>query len=382
MAFQQGQDKKGRQDRQDTEARRTLPHPSLLLTWCVCLSLTLIPRDLATARRSPFSAEKASFSLVTDRGVLPYRINSVFVMPGELLRFQIRASGKQTRYLVKATGGEIVRRGSRLWQWQAPPRSGLYRLTIRPHQSKETMRLNAFVMVPARHVEKGFLNGYQIGAYPDRPLRGQPIYGRPPGFIEITSQTENTYLTPHFQLKQFVCKQEGRFPKYAVLREELLLKLELILETLNTSGYYCETLHVMSGYRTPHYNRSLGNVQYSRHVWGGAADIFIDEYPCDGEMDDLNHDGLIDPRDAAVLYKLIESAEQNPAWRRLRGGLAIYGSNAFHGPFVHVDTRGQSVRWGLSPTPSQDMVGLHEHVDSEHHIAIQGSAPDHLHGRT
>ena len=355
MTLQQGRVERARRH---TEVSRTVPARASLffITWCICLSLTLIPRDLATARRRPFSTERASFSLVSDRGVLPYRINSVFVMPGGTLRFQVQAKSKRTRYLVEATGGEIVNSGGRSWKWRAPYRSGLYHLTIRPRQSKETMRLNAFVMVPANRAEKGFLNGYRIGAYPDRPLRGQPIYRRPPGFIEITAQTENIYLTPHFQLKQFICKQEGEFPKYAVLREELLLKLELILETLNAKGYYCETLHVMSGYRTPHYNRSLGNVQYSRHVWGGAADIFIDEHPRDGDMDDLNHDGVIDPRDAAVLYKLIESAEQHPAWRRLRGGLAIYGSNAFHGPFVHIDTRGQSVRWGLPPSPSEKTV--------------------------
>lgn len=321
----------------------------LLLLACL-LSLLFVPGNLATARNATnlkIFSQKTSFSVVIKNKTFPYRMNSVFVMPGELLFFQVQGRGKAS-YTVQTTQGELIRTGSRAWKWKAPYTSGISRLRISSDKSHEAIRLNAFVMVPAGHVRQGYLKGYRIGAYPDRPLRGQPMYRQPKGFIEVTSKTQNTFLTPHFQLKQFLCKQEGDFPKYVVLREELLLKLELILETLNANGYHYPTLNVMSGYRTPHYNRSLGNVQYSRHVWGDAADIFIDAHPRDGDMDDLNQDGVIDTQDAAVLYKLIESVEQKPPWRRLRGGLAIYRSNAFHGPFVHVDTRGQTVRWGVS----------------------------------
>ena len=341
----------------------TLP----LVLWCLVLSLLLVPHDLATARDARGLTKKTSFSVVIKKTTFRYQINSVFVMPGERLSFTVKARGKST-YTAQAADGELTLRASRSWTWRAPSQSGLYRLHIRRDKSKEAMQLNAFVMIPASHMEQGYLNGYRIGAYPDRPLRGQAIYQQPQGFIEVTNTTKNTFLTPHFQLKQFLCKQEGDFPKYVVLREELLLKLELILETLNANGYHCPTLNIMSGYRTPHYNRSLGNVQYSRHVWGDAADIFIDEHPRDGDMDDLNQDGVIDPQDAAVLYKLIESVEQKPAWRRLRGGLAIYRSNAFHGPFVHVDTRGQTVRWGVSPDlpeesdPPEETAALHDNT--------------------
>ena len=333
-----------------------------ILAWVT--SLLLIPRDLATARDARVSPEKISFSVVIKNKTFPYRINSVFVMPGELLLFQVQATGK-AGYTVQAAQGELIRSGSRAWKWKAPYTSGIYRLRVSSDKSQEAMQLNAFVMLPAGHVRQGYLKGYRIGAYPDRALRGQPMYRQPKGFIEVTSKTQDTFLTPHFQLKQFLCKQEGDFPKYVVLREELLLKLELILETLNANGYPCPTLNVMSGYRTPHYNRSLGNAQYSRHVWGDAADIFIDEHPRDGDMDDLNQDGVIDPQDAAVLYKLIESVEHKPAWRRLRGGLAIYRSNAFHGPFVHVDTRGQTVRWGVSPNLPEETAELHENAEGE-----------------
>jgi acetyl-CoA carboxylase carboxyltransferase component len=60
------------------------------------------------------------------------------------------------------------------------------------------------------------------------------------------------------------------------------------LQALNEAGRTVERFVVMSGYRTPFYNAAIGNVPYSRHVWGGAADIYIDDAPRDGEMDDLN----------------------------------------------------------------------------------------------
>jgi uncharacterized protein YcbK (DUF882 family) len=102
----------------------------------------------------------------------------------------------------------------------------------------------------------------------------------------------------------------------------------------------------MSGYRTPYYNKAIGNVRYSRHVWGGAADVFVDHDPKDDLMDDLNGDGHIDYRDAAVLYDIIDDLYGRPFYARFLGGLGRYKKTASHGPFVHVDVRGFRARWG------------------------------------
>ena len=161
----------------------------------------------------------------------------------------------------------------------------------------------------------------------------------------MTPEIEATHVSPHFTLGEFVCKQEAEYPRCVVLRERLLLKLEYLLEQANESGYRCEGFVVMSGYRTPHYNAAIDNVRYSRHLWGDAADIYIDENPKDGVMDDLNRDGHIDERDAAVLYDLIESLTGDESYARFEGGLGSYGSTPAHGPFVHVDARGFKARW-------------------------------------
>ena len=173
-----------------------------------------------------------------------------------------------------------------------------------------------------------------------------PIYRPPRGFIEVTEDNLETLVSPHFRLKDFLCKQDGDYPKYLVLQEKLLLKLELILEKVNEEGVRCNTFHVMSGYRTPYYNKLIGNVKYSRHLWGGAADIFIDEHPEDSMMDDLNGDGQIDYRDAGVLYDIIDRMYGKPWYQRFLGGLGRYKKTSNHGPFVHVDVRGFRARWG------------------------------------
>ena len=101
----------------------------------------------------------------------------------------------------------------------------------------------------------------------------------------------------------------------------------------------------MSGWRSPDYNRSIGNkTSVFRHLYGDAADIFIDEDK-DGYMDDLNGDGKIDIGDAKALQSLAQSLSINSEGKWIQGGLASYRKNEFHGPFVHVDARGYPARW-------------------------------------
>jgi len=191
------------------------------------------------------------------------------------------------------------------------------------------------------------------GAFSSTPERskksGEALYLPPDGYIELTEDNADLKLSPHFKLSQFPSKQSSNYPKYLVLREQLLLKLELLLEQVNREGIAADTFTVMSGYRTPYYNAAIKNVPYSRHVFGGAADIYVDVSPRDDVMDDLNRDGRFDYRDAQYLYEIADRLFGDPRLATLRGGLGVYRSNAAHGPFLHVDARQQRARWGLLP---------------------------------
>ena len=273
--------------------------------------------------------------------VIAYPVFAIFVMPGSPI-----SAG-----FVDSTGGATITFDGREVQagdpeLVAPDEPGLYVLELRNTVTGETARIHVFTMVPATRVGKnGWLNGYRIDHYPRQPLRGLDIYQPPKGFVEVTEDNAGVKVSPNFTLGEFVSKQASGYPKYVVLRSSLLLKLENILASLNNAGHPADGLVIMSGYRTPFYNRSIGNVQYSRHVWGGAADVYVDDNPRDGRMDDMNGDGRIDRSDAKWFANFVDDMSRKGAFGPRVGGLGVYGATSAHGPFIHVDVRGTRARW-------------------------------------
>ena len=265
----------------------------------------------------------------------PDRVRALIVRPGETVTVEVRDRAAESGYVARPTAGRLVPLSAGRWAWTAPPAPGLYPIQVVAPDGSDSVTLQAFVVVPYDRVQGELLNGYRIGQYPRNP---------PAGFVEVTRENEDVLVSPHFRLKQFLCKQPAGSRKYVVLNERLLVALEYVLERVNAAGYRVTTFHVMSGYRTPAYNRSIGNVRFSQHQWGAAADIFIDENG-DGRMDDLNRDGRSDIRDAEVLYRLIDAAAARPEGLGLIGGIGKYAPTSAHGPFVHVDVRDRKARW-------------------------------------
>lgn len=270
------------------------------------------------------------------------RVRALTVLPGETVTFDLVDRDGGSRYVAKPAAGQLVEIGAGRWSWTAPLEPGLYPIDV--NAAGAAVTLQAFVMFPYDRLKGEFLNGYRIGRYPAKPLRGLAAYGPPQGFVEVTPENEDVMVSAHFRLKQLLCKQPGSARAYVVLNERLLVALEYVLEQVNAAGYRATTFHVMSAYRTPAYNRAIGNVQYSQHQWGSAADIFIDENG-DGRMDDLNGDGRSDIHDAEALYRVIDAAAARPEGQGLIGGIGKYSSTANHGPFVHVDVRNFKARW-------------------------------------
>jgi len=266
---------------------------------------------------------------------------SAFVMPGEELLLETVAP--ESEITVHAVAGTTTRRGETLWCWRAPDAPGLHPLIITDGVTGRNMCIQVFVLTP--YSGERLLNGYRIGRYERLPLKGDAAYNMPEGLIEVTPENKNTLVSPHFRLEQFLCKQSSAYPKYIALRPALLQKLEALQASYSERFRKPVTLHVMSAYRTPHYNAGIGNTtRYSRHLYGDAADVFVDG---DGNdvMDDLDENGRVDVHDAGLLFGLVEELDGDHEHRA--GGLGIYGRRPNHGPFVHVDTRGTSApRWG------------------------------------
>jgi hypothetical protein len=221
------------------------------------------------------------------------------------------------------------------------------------HTVRDSGGTSRFALITMRDfTEKlgGRIGGYRIGFWPaERRRTASSAYANPEGFIEVTPENADTRVSEHFRLRDFLTHdQQAVWPKYLVLRAPLVDKLELVIDQLEAKGTPVQRMSVMSGFRTPLYNarggETGGRSKVSRHMYGDAADVFVDN-DGDGRMDDLNHDGRIDYRDAQVILDAVEEVER--VHGDLVGGVGVYRATRSHGPFAHVDVRGQRARWGL-----------------------------------
>ena len=231
-----------------------------------------------------------------------------------------------------------------------PAQPGVYSLASKFGQAMQSMsNFNVITLVPFSEKQNGKIGLYYLGTWPfekgGKPKT--PAYANPTGFIEVTPQNEDTQVSEHFRLRDFLTKdQPNVWPKYLLLSPKLLDKLELTIAELEKEGHPVRHAQIMSGFRTPNYNVRGGNTEgranLSRHMYGDASDIFIDN-DGSGAMDDLNGDHRVDIRDAQVILGAVERVEREHP--ELVGGVGVYSACCGHGPFTHIDVRGYRARW-------------------------------------
>ncbi len=231
---------------------------------------------------------------------------------------------------------------------EAPRRPGVYRIALvvdDAHKGVDDLRV--ITLVPFAAKKAGQIGSYRLGQWPYERGGAPSAYAIPAGFVEVSAENRSLPVSEHFTLGDFLTKdQAGVWPKYLLLDTELLDKLELIIAELEREGYPVEHMAIMSGFRTPRYNgvggSGSGRGRLSRHMYGDATDIFVDN-DRDSWTDDLNRDGRVDIRDADVVARAAERVEARHP--HLVGGVGVYRATSAHGPFTHVDTRGRRARW-------------------------------------
>lgn len=230
----------------------------------------------------------------------------------------------------------------------APAVAGVWSLAVKAGAIvKPVTDLSVITLRPFTEKRRGRIGLYYIGSWPGEGTRSAARMSVPSGFIEVTASNQDTPVSEHFALRDFLTKgQDNVWPKYLVLDMRLVDKLELVLADLASRGVRVDNVQVMSGFRTPQYNAKGGNTAgraaLSRHMYGDAADIFIDN-DGNGRLDDLNGDGRVNLRDVRVIEAAAERVERaHPA---LVGGVGVYPAASGHGPFIHIDTRGYRARW-------------------------------------
>lgn len=298
----------------------------------LCTFLLLTAMSTATWA----TPSRAGFTIAFQEVETDLSIITTSVMPADRLLIRTVAQAWSEQGSLRQSAGG--------WEWLAPEEPGHYAIYF--NHASERLTLQVFVLTPFQNGQQDALDGFRIGSYQQELFRGLATYAAPQGFIDLSNELAELPVSPSFTIGQFISKQQPEHEKtYLLVLPAMLIKLETLLEAINQEGWAAPTLHVMSGFRTPWYNQSIGNnTSTSRHLYGGAADVWIDS-DGDGEMDDLNRDGVVDREDAVTLAQLAESLEARGGRNWPPGGIGIYDATQWHGPFVHIDSRGYQARW-------------------------------------
>lgn len=342
-----------------------------MTAWVAAINQTILEqREMAeAARQAGVKAPPVAVNAPTQQiasSILDAHAPSVAFISDAMMTFvdPLRGASGKVRLATREPGGSIVtgapegaaavlktgEQTSTSPEFAAPEKPGLYKLAVQINEAtREVQDLNVATLVPFSEKRGGRIGPYFLGNWPFEHAKAtlKANYGAPAGFIEVTPENANTQVSDHFRLRDFLTKdQPNVWPKYILLSPKLLDKLELTIGELEAMGHPVRRVTVMSGFRTPNYNvhggNTAGRANLSRHMYGDASDIFIDN-DGNGSMDDLNHDGRVDARDAEVVLAAAERVERNNP--SLVGGVGVYSASAGHGPFTHIDVRGYRARW-------------------------------------
>ena len=128
-------------------------------------------------------------------------------------------------------------------------------------------------------------------------------------------------LTENFSKREFDCKDGTTTP------DDLMDNLRKLAENLQKiRDEIGSPIRVMSGYRSPEYNKRVGGAKKSQHVLAKAADLQVS--------------GMSTTDLANTIKQLIKDGVVDP------GGVGLYET------FVHYDVRGRNARWygkGMRP---------------------------------
>ncbi len=232
--------------------------------------------------------------------------------------------------------------------YMPPYKPGRYPVTITSHYKGRKLEatIQIFSLVPFNRIKNGRLEGFEIGTYPDpREKRNSPYYQYPRGFIRVVKDDVNVHITENYRLGEFLPHAYRRWPKFVLVDEKLALKLEIVTNEFRARGLMKKRFKFLSAFRPPARNKKSGQSEFSRHQYGCAVDMFVDDSGKGDWMDDLSFDGRVNLLDALVMYRIIDEMEGKGDLKGLEGGLGAYPPRRSHGPFVHMDVRGGPARW-------------------------------------
>ena len=124
----------------------------------------------------------------------------------------------------------------------------------------------------------------------------------------------NNKLTNNFSLSEFRCKDGTDVPdEHMDNVKKLAENLQVLREHLG------KPIRIISGYRSPKYNRKIDGARRSQHMTASAADIKIQ--------------GMTPQEIKNIVENLIKEGKMK------QGGIGLYKT------FLHYDVRNRKARW-------------------------------------
>jgi len=121
-------------------------------------------------------------------------------------------------------------------------------------------------------------------------------------------------LTDNFSLREFRCRDGSDVPEeYMDHVQELAENLQVLREHIQ------RPIVVISGYRSPTYNKKIKGARRSQHMLAKAADIIVS--------------GMTPEEVKSAIVELISEGKMK------KGGIGLYTT------FTHYDVRGFNRRW-------------------------------------
>lgn len=128
-------------------------------------------------------------------------------------------------------------------------------------------------------------------------------------------QKTNLQITKNFNMSEL--------EYYDVVPPALVANATELLQNLQILRDACgKSITIISGYRSPERNKTVGGATMSQHMFANAADI---------QIKDMTPQQMYD-----LVEKLIKEGKMK------QGGLGLYPRE---GGWIHYDTRGTKARW-------------------------------------
>jgi hypothetical protein len=150
------------------------------------------------------------------------------------------------------------------------------------------------------------------------PSSSDPQYAAPVRFVDLAVEDPDLALAPNFVLDEFMQEWKGQ---YAIYQPHTVEHMQAIRDRTGSAIY------VNSGYRNVSYNADVGGAEFSRHMYGDAADFYSNT----ASLSTLSSYCY----DEGAGYVEIYTSHVHCDWRDDPLETAFYDSSSFTGPITH-----------------------------------------------